>query len=154
MSILGDTSVQVGGPTTGKRGHEIIEKKSCRKFGPSAGVQAQEGTIGENRAMVSRRPNRRKKGTLMDPKKLVSHLLAHLYRAQVSGTRLGLEELVSLIKVRRNDIRKTLTTMHQQDLLDVRTMRLTMLGFAMAMAVDGKALPVLRQPARSAIRAA
>jgi DNA-binding GntR family transcriptional regulator len=89
----------------------------------------------------------------MNHKHLAEHLLYHLVRAQLGGHRLNLQELVDLVKVRRADVRSTLTVLHQQGLYDVMRRSLTLHGFAIAVKVDPAALPVLR-PVKKAQAAA
>ncbi|MEI7894479.1 MAG: hypothetical protein WCI05_15400 [Myxococcales bacterium] len=81
----------------------------------------------------------------MAPRLIAPHLLFHLVQAQLAGGGLTLDELVDLVKVRRVDVRRTLTAMDRSDLLDVRRMRLTLRGFALGLVLREEALPVLRQ---------
>ena len=90
----------------------------------------------------------------MNRKDLARHLLHHLAQAQKAGRRLNLQELVSTVKVRRVDVRATLTVLHQQGLYDVLRYRLTLAGFALGMAQRAAELPELRPQKQLAIKAA
>lgn len=90
----------------------------------------------------------------MTPQLLTPHVLSALYTAQIEGKTSNLETLVDAIKVRRADVRRTTTALHQQGLVDVRTMRLTMLGFALGAMYAKSALPELRKPKLVAVAAA
>jgi hypothetical protein len=90
----------------------------------------------------------------MNRKHLAEHLLFHLVRAQLGGHRLDLQDLVDRVKVRRGDVRATLTILHQQGLYDVLRCRLTLVGFAIAMKVDEQALPELRPVSKAQVAAA
>lgn len=90
----------------------------------------------------------------MTPQILTPHVLSALYTAQLEGKTSTLETLVETINVRRADLRKTATALHQQGLLDVRTMRLTMMGFALGAMYASQELKPLRQPKLTLIVAA
>jgi hypothetical protein len=65
-----------------------------------------------------------------------------------------LDTLVETIKVRRADVRRTVTLLHRQGLVDVMTMRLSMLGFALGTMYASQELPPLRRPRLVAVAAA
>ena len=148
------TSVQLSSPTTCPPEYERFLPKIDQKLGPIPRDPAFHETLGEEGSVRPDITERRRKGTTMNPKKLFSHLLSHLYRAQMEGRRITLDDLVKGVEVRRVDVRKVLSTMHQQNLIDVRVMRLTLMGFALASSLDGEALPVLRRPAATRVAAA
>jgi hypothetical protein len=90
----------------------------------------------------------------MDRKILAAHILQALALAQLDGRTSTLETLVELLRVRRKDIRATLTVLHRQDMVDVLRMRLTLSGFTLGSALIGKTLPALRAAPRAATAAA
>jgi hypothetical protein len=90
----------------------------------------------------------------MNRNDLALHLLFHLAQAHKVGRRPNLQELVSLVKVRRADVRATLTILHRQGLYDVLRYRLTLAGFAIGLAQRAAELPELRPAKQLAIKAA
>jgi DNA-binding IclR family transcriptional regulator len=90
----------------------------------------------------------------MNRKHLALHLLHHLARAQRDGRRLNLAEVIYQIKVRRCDVRTTLTALDQQGFYDVLHNRLTLAGFAIGMSLKAAELPALRPQKVAAVRAA
>ncbi|HQP33607.1 MAG TPA: hypothetical protein PLI95_00445 [Polyangiaceae bacterium] len=90
----------------------------------------------------------------MNRKHLAQHLLFHLAQAQMNGDRPNLQELVDEVRVRRGDVRATLTILHQQGLYDVVRRRLTLLGFAIARRIEADQLPELRPKKLVQIKAA
>jgi len=80
----------------------------------------------------------------MDHKTLAAYILQALTVAQTEGRSENLESLVEALRVRRRDIRATLTMLHRQGLVDVLRMRLTLTGFAIGRALVGQSLPALR----------
>lgn len=90
----------------------------------------------------------------MTPLNLAPYVLSALHAAQTDGRASNLQTLVDTIKVRRGDLRRTATALHQQGLLDVRTMRLTMLGFALGAMYASQRLPPLRRPKLALVAAA
>ncbi|WP_437282860.1 hypothetical protein WME90_20470 [Sorangium sp. So ce375] len=74
--------------------------------------------------------------------------------AQRDGRSETLDTLVEKVRVRRRDIRSTLTVLHGQGMLDVLHMRLTLSGFAIGSALIGKTLPALRPAPRASTAAA
>ena len=90
----------------------------------------------------------------MDKKIVAATLLQALAIAQREGRVETLETLVERLRVRRRDIRSTLTLLHRQGMLDVLRMRLSLSGFAVGSALIGKTLPALRAAPRAATAAA
>jgi hypothetical protein len=90
----------------------------------------------------------------MDHKTLAAYILQALTLAQSEGRSENLETLVEKLRVRRKDIRSTLTMLHRQGHLDVLRMRLSITGFAIGTALRDQPLPALRIPPRSAVAAA
>jgi hypothetical protein len=90
----------------------------------------------------------------MDNKTLAAYILQALTLAQREGRSENLETLVETLRVRRKDIRTTLTVLHRQGLVDVLRMRLSLTGFAIGTALVGQSLPELRKTALAAIVAA
>ncbi|MGK3983581.1 hypothetical protein WME99_11115 [Sorangium sp. So ce136] len=90
----------------------------------------------------------------MDKKIVAATLLQALAIAQREGRVETLETLVEKLRVRRRDVRGTLTLLHRQGMLDVLRMRLTLSGFAVGSALIGQTLPALRAAPRAATAAA
>lgn len=90
----------------------------------------------------------------MDHKTLAAYILQALTLAQTEGRSENLETLVERLRVRRKDIRATLTILHRQGLVDVLRMRLSLSGFAIGTALLGEALPELRKAPKAVIAAA
>lgn len=80
----------------------------------------------------------------MTPKALAPYVLTVLYEAQVEGRMMTLASLVDELKVRKMDIRRTVTALHQQGYLDVLTMRLSFVGFALGAKYKKQGLPDVR----------
>ena len=72
-------------------------------------------------------------------------VLRELADAQDRGTRVGLDELVSTLGVRRAELRAIVSRLHQQGLVDALRMRPTLQGFAMGRAAAGLTLKPLRE---------
>ena len=81
-------------------------------------------------------------------------MLQALAKAQVEGKTANLETLVDALRVRRADIRRTLSSLHREGYVDVLRMRLTLAGFAIGSSLIHEELPALRRTATSAIAAA
>ena len=81
----------------------------------------------------------------MEPRTLTPYILQALARHQVNERRVNLQILVDELKVRRVDVRRTISTLHEQGYLDAVTLRLTMNGFAVGMSLVEKELPPLRR---------
>ena len=75
---------------------------------------------------------------------LAPYVLAVLYNAQAEGRLMTLASLVSEIKVRKVDLRSTVTALHQQGYLDAMTMRLSFVGFALGSKYARQGLPDVR----------
>jgi DNA-binding IclR family transcriptional regulator len=90
----------------------------------------------------------------MNAQALSAHVLSALARAQIEARPMNLETLTEALRVRKTDIRRTVTVLHRQGYVDALHMRLTLAGFAVGRALLGEALPVLRRPALSAVVAA
>ena len=88
---------------------------------------------------------------------LSAHILRHSAAAQVAGTKAGqvkLETLAAALKVRQVDVRRSLSALHKQGLMDVAQMRLTLAGFALGKALEGRQLRSIRIPQARESRAA
>jgi DNA-binding IscR family transcriptional regulator len=66
---------------------------------------------------------------------VAAHVLRHLARAKQRGRAVRLDELAKEIGVRRDDVRDVVTSLDAEGHVDARRMRLTMSGFAMAVAM-------------------
>jgi predicted ArsR family transcriptional regulator len=88
---------------------------------------------------------------------LSAHILRHAAAAQVAGTKSApvlVELLAADLRVRRVDVRRSLSALHKQGLLDVAQMRLTLAGFALGKALEGRRLRAIRIPPARESRAA
>src|SRR5579883_2358075 len=92
----------------------------------------------------------------MNARTLFPHVLQALALAQTEGRTSTLETLTEALRVRRVDIRRTVTLLHRQGYVDALRMRLTLAGFALGRAYLGVTLPPLRStaPARADVAAA
>jgi Mn-dependent DtxR family transcriptional regulator len=90
----------------------------------------------------------------MNTRTLSMHVLRALADAQIEGRRENLETLVDRLSVRRRDVRGVVTSLHQQGLVDVIHMRLTLQGFAVGSALLQQELPALRREADRGVAAA
>ncbi len=90
----------------------------------------------------------------MNSKALSSHVLMTLVRIHEEGGRATLELLVEELRVRRGDVRRTLSALHREGFLDVLRMRPTLAGFALGRALRGTELPALRTPKLTLVVAA
>jgi len=90
----------------------------------------------------------------MNTRTLSMYVLRALAEAQTEGRRTNLETLVDQLQVRRHDVRGVVTTLHQQGLVDVLHMRLTLEGFAIGRSLLQQKLPVLRLTAERRVAAA
>jgi DNA-binding IclR family transcriptional regulator len=90
----------------------------------------------------------------MNARTLYPHVLQALAQAQTEGQASSLETLTEALRVRRTDIRRTVTLLHRQGYVDALRMRLTLEGFAIGRAYLGATLPPLRQAAPLAAAAA
>ena len=85
-------------------------------------------------------------------KVLSLHVLRSLAVSQRAGRTPELDVIAEKLGVRRTDVREVLSALHREGYLDVRTLRLTLVGFALGTSLGQRELPSLRQPkvARSA----
>jgi hypothetical protein len=81
----------------------------------------------------------------MNATELSAHVLSALARAQSDGSPASLDTLTEELRVRRGDVRRTVTLLHQQGFLDALRMRLTLQGFALGRMYLRQALPPLRR---------
>ena len=72
-------------------------------------------------------------------------VLRELVDAQDRGERVGLDDLVTALGVRRAELRSIISRLHQQGLVDALRMRATLQGFAMGRAAAGLQLKALRE---------
>lgn len=82
------------------------------------------------------------------PRRVAPYVLRALLDAQLAHRAVTLDDLVELFPVRRADLRRTLSALHASDLYDIQTGRLTLRGFAVALAVRDQS----RVPIRAALR--
>ena len=88
---------------------------------------------------------------------LSAHILRHAAAAQVAGTKsapVKLQTLAADLGVRQVDVRRSLSALHKQGLIDVAQMRLTLAGFALGKALEGRRLRSIRVPLARESRAA
>lgn len=90
----------------------------------------------------------------MNAKDLSAYVLRALAIAQTEGRASNLETLTEELRVRRGDVRRTVTLLHQEGYVDALKMRLTLIGFALGRSYIGQALPPLRRPKLAAVAAA
>lgn len=82
----------------------------------------------------------------MTPSNLAPYVLRTIAQYQLGGRLLTLQTLVDELGVRRTDLRKTVSALHQQGYVDALHMRLTLLGFALGTQLLRQELPPLRRP--------
>lgn len=85
---------------------------------------------------------------VVTPRRLAPYVLKAFADAHREGRRCTLDDLCDQIPVRRVDLRRTVTALHNSDLLDALRGRLTLRGFALAVALA----PRCEVPVREAIR--
>ena len=90
----------------------------------------------------------------MNANELSAYVLQALAQAQTEGRSSSLETLTAELRVRRGDIRRTVTLLHRQGFVDALRMRLTLLGFALGRSYVGQVLPPLRRPRLAVVAAA
>ena len=90
----------------------------------------------------------------MNTQALPSHVLLTLVRIHEEGERASLELLVEELRVRRGDVRRTLSALHREGFVDVLRMRPTLAGFALGRALRCTELPALRAPKLAVVVAA
>lgn len=81
------------------------------------------------------------------PQTIAPYILCVLATYHENGRVATLQSIVDDVGVRRADVRTTLTALHEQGLVDVLRMKLTLQGFALAMALREVRLPPLRREA-------
>ncbi len=82
---------------------------------------------------------------MMTPQDIAPYILRALAEAQTEGRAMDLETLSLTIKVRRGDVRKTVSALHQEGLVDALRLRLSLAGFAVGSALLAKELPPIRR---------
>ncbi len=95
--------------------------------------------------------------TVVDGGALALHVLKGMTRAHLDGEATGLDALVAALGVRRSDLRRVLSALHEEGMIDLARMRLTLAGFAVGQSLQGAALApfrVRRAPPAKAQRAA
>jgi DNA-binding IclR family transcriptional regulator len=90
----------------------------------------------------------------MNAQELAPHVLQALARAQSEGSSSSLATLTDALRVRRGDVRRTITLLHREGYVDALRMRLTLAGFALGRVYLGQTLPPLRRPKAAEICAA
>jgi len=94
----------------------------------------------------------RSRELVIDSGQLALHVVKAMTIAHKSGEQCTLDTLVQELHVRRADLRSVLSGLHEEGILDVLHMRLTLNGFAIGHALEGKALPPFRiEPLRRAV---
>lgn len=89
---------------------------------------------------------------VIDSGHLALHVVKAMTIAHKSGAQCTLDTLVQELQVRRADLRRVLSALHEEAIVDVLHMRLTLNGFAIGHALEGKALPPFRiKPLRRAV---
>jgi DNA-binding IclR family transcriptional regulator len=81
----------------------------------------------------------------MNATELSAHVLSVLARAQSEGSAVSLDTLTHELRVRRGDVRRTVTLLHRQGFVDALRMRLTLQGFALGRMYMRQTLPPLRR---------
>jgi hypothetical protein len=87
----------------------------------------------------------------MNATELSAHVLSALARAQSDGSPATLDTLTDELRVRRGDVRRTVTLLHRQGFLDALRMRLTLQGFALGRMYMRQALPPLRRQSNKGV---
>jgi hypothetical protein len=88
---------------------------------------------------------------VIDSGQLALHVVKRMTIAHKAGERCTLDTLVRELKVRRADVRRVLSALHEEGVIDVLHMRLTLGGFAIGHSLADKKLPPFRiKPLRSA----
>jgi hypothetical protein len=90
----------------------------------------------------------------MSPNTLAPYVLQTLAKYQLEGRICSLDHLAGEIKVRRADLRRTVSALHREGFVDALRMRLTWSGFALGRAVVAVPLPELRISAKPCSAAA
>jgi hypothetical protein len=83
--------------------------------------------------------------TTIDREALGEHLLRTLACDHVEGRRSDLDTLTAELRVRRADVRSTLSALHRAGFVDVLRMKLTLEGFAIGCALMDRQMPDVRR---------
>lgn len=89
----------------------------------------------------------------MNPRTLAPYVLRTIARHQLNGHCITLQTLVEDINVRRGDLRKTVSALHREGLVDALTMRLTLRGFTIGVSLLRVDLPPLREEVVASVAA-
>jgi len=90
----------------------------------------------------------------MSPATLAPYVLRTLTKYQLQGRLCSLDILVDEIRVRRSDLRRTVSALHKEGYLDVLHMRPTLTGFCIGKSLLEINLPELRAASASCVAAA
>ena len=90
----------------------------------------------------------------MNSQDLALHVLHVLAQAQIEGRLVNLETLTQDLRVRRGDVRRTVTALDRAGYADALHMRLTLRGFALGRSLAADELPALRRPKLAVVAAA
>lgn len=80
----------------------------------------------------------------MSPATLAPYVLRTLTRYQLQGRLCSLDLLVDELRVRRSDLRRTVSALHREGYLDALHMRPTLTGFCIGKSLLNVRLPELR----------
>jgi DNA-binding IclR family transcriptional regulator len=83
---------------------------------------------------------------MMTPQHIAPYVLRALAQAQTEGRCMDLETLSHEIEVRKADVRKTVTALHQEGLVDALRLRLSLRGFVMGRSLLAANLGPIRRP--------
>jgi Mn-dependent DtxR family transcriptional regulator len=92
----------------------------------------------------------------MNAQTLSAHVLSAIANAQREGRLANLETITQNLGVRRTDVRKIVSALHREGIIDAARMRLTLRGFALAHAIAAHDLAPLRPeraPSRTTLAA-
>lgn len=81
---------------------------------------------------------------------LAIHVMKRLTIAQTQERLLTLQDLAEDLGVRRADVRRTVSALHQEGFVDALRLRLTLAGFALGSSLVDALLAPLRRPAIAA----
>jgi Mn-dependent DtxR family transcriptional regulator len=81
----------------------------------------------------------------MDRQVVAAHVLKEMALARREDRQVTLDSLTATLGIRRADVRAALSSLHEEGLLDVLRMRLTMDGFALGTALAERKLHPLMQ---------
>jgi len=83
---------------------------------------------------------------MMTPERIAPYILRALAEAQIEGRMMDLEALSRAIEVRRPDVRRAVSALHQEGLVDALRLRLSMQGFAIGSALLEGEMRKLERP--------